>query len=163
MEMRKCKECGELFQPKGREQYCPKQHYRPCPVCGTPVLAKYLSDPPRRCDMCKKSHRNITEKKQSRISSIIQSNIKNESTSTQLNSNSSIKEESKKQVKYIEPNVYPNCHVADLVGAIIRNIYTGIEYTVSAQSEDLSTVSVSTNGSNITMASSDCVVVSLPN
>lgn len=53
MELRKCKECGKMFMPKGREQYCSDVHYRPCPVCGTPVLAKYLSDPPRRCDKCK--------------------------------------------------------------------------------------------------------------
>lgn len=55
MEMRKCKECGKLFQPKGREQYCSDIHYRPCPICGTPVIAKYLSDPARRCDKCKGS------------------------------------------------------------------------------------------------------------
>ena len=52
-ELRKCKECGKLFQPKGREQYCSDTHYRPCPICGTPVVATYLSDPPRRCDKCK--------------------------------------------------------------------------------------------------------------
>lgn len=53
--MRKCKECGKLFQPKGREQYCSDVHYRPCPVCGTLVEVKYLSDPPRRCANCKGS------------------------------------------------------------------------------------------------------------
>ncbi len=53
--MRKCKECGKLFQPKGREQYCSALHYRPCPVCGEPVLVKYLSDPPRRCANCRAS------------------------------------------------------------------------------------------------------------
>ena len=52
-EQRACKECGKLFTPKGREQYCPDIHYRPCPVCGKPVVAKYLSDPPRRCEDCK--------------------------------------------------------------------------------------------------------------
>lgn len=52
-EMRKCKECGKMFTPKGREQYCSDTHYRPCPVCGTPVVAKYLSDPPRKCDKCR--------------------------------------------------------------------------------------------------------------
>ncbi len=52
-EMRKCKECGKLFTPKGREQYCHDIHYRPCPNCGELVIAKYLSDPPRRCDKCK--------------------------------------------------------------------------------------------------------------
>ena len=54
-EMKKCKECGKLFMPKGREQYCSDVHYRPCPVCGKPVIAKYLSDPARRCDDCKHS------------------------------------------------------------------------------------------------------------
>lgn len=59
MEMRKCKECGKMFMPKGREKYCSDVHYRPCPVCGTPVIAKYLSDPPRKCDNCKK-HRSAS-------------------------------------------------------------------------------------------------------
>lgn len=53
MEMRKCKECGKLFVPKGREKYCSDVHYRPCPVCGEPVEAKYLSDPPKRCAACR--------------------------------------------------------------------------------------------------------------
>ena len=57
MDMRQCKECGKLFVPKGREQYCSDIHYRPCPVCGKPVEAKYLSDPARRCDDCKKVHK----------------------------------------------------------------------------------------------------------
>lgn len=52
-ELRKCKECGKLFTPKGREQYCPDVHYRPCPVCGKPVIAKYLSDPARKCENCR--------------------------------------------------------------------------------------------------------------
>lgn len=52
-QLRKCKECGKTFLPKGREQYCPDIHYRPCPICGAPVEAKYLSDPPRKCDKCK--------------------------------------------------------------------------------------------------------------
>lgn len=53
MEMRKCKECGKLFAPKGREKYCSDVHYRPCPICGEPVEAKYLSDPPKRCAACR--------------------------------------------------------------------------------------------------------------
>lgn len=44
-----CKECGQPFIPKGRESYCTRTHYRPCPVCGKPVEAKYLSDPARCC------------------------------------------------------------------------------------------------------------------
>lgn len=63
-EMRKCKECGKLFQPKGREQYCSNIHYRPCPICGTPVIAKYLSDPPRRCANCKATNKLTTHARQ---------------------------------------------------------------------------------------------------
>lgn len=51
--LKKCKECGKLFTPKGRENYCSEDHYRPCPVCGKPVIVKYFSDPPRKCDDCK--------------------------------------------------------------------------------------------------------------
>ena len=54
-----CKECGKLFEPKGREKYCPDKHYRPCPVCGDPVEAKYLSDPPRRCEKCKGQKKHV--------------------------------------------------------------------------------------------------------
>ena len=49
-----CKECGKQFEAKSpRILYCSAVHYRPCPVCGEPVVAKYLSDPPRRCEKCK--------------------------------------------------------------------------------------------------------------
>lgn len=44
-----CKECRQPFIPKGRESYCTRTHYRPCPVCGKAVEAKYLSDPARCC------------------------------------------------------------------------------------------------------------------
>ena len=48
--MKICKECGDLFMPKSKNSvYCDKLHYRPCPVCGKPVEAKYLSDPARCC------------------------------------------------------------------------------------------------------------------
>lgn len=50
---RRCKECGKLFVPRGREQYCQDTHYRPCPICGKPVEVKYLSDPARKCDDCR--------------------------------------------------------------------------------------------------------------
>lgn len=50
LDMKKCKECGKLFVPKSKlSQYCDDIHYRPCPVCGKAVEAKYLSDPPRCC------------------------------------------------------------------------------------------------------------------
>lgn len=49
-EPKRCKECGELFIPKtSRQKYCNKNHYRPCPVCGKPVLVKYFSEPTRTC------------------------------------------------------------------------------------------------------------------
>jgi len=45
-----CKECGEVFEAtSAKQQYCSKLHYRPCPVCGKLVPAKYLSDPARCC------------------------------------------------------------------------------------------------------------------
>lgn len=48
--LRKCMECGELFVARTlKTQFCSKEHYRPCPVCGKLVLAKYLADPPRCC------------------------------------------------------------------------------------------------------------------
>lgn len=55
LEMKKCKECGKLFQPTSKKQkYCSENHYRPCPVCGKLVFAKYLSDPARCCSgVCK--------------------------------------------------------------------------------------------------------------
>ena len=62
-EMRKCKECGKMFMPTGREQYCSDDHYRPCPICGKPVIAKYLSDPPRKCDECKHTRNKGTDDK----------------------------------------------------------------------------------------------------
>lgn len=58
-EMRACKECGKMFMPKGREKYCSDVHYRPCPVCGTLVVVKYLSDPPAKCDNCKGKHTKV--------------------------------------------------------------------------------------------------------
>lgn len=56
MDMKKCKECGKLFVPKSKNSvYCDAIHYRPCPVCGKLVEAKYLSDPPRTCSTeCRK-------------------------------------------------------------------------------------------------------------
>ena len=59
MEMKKCKECGDLFMPKSKNSvYCDKLHYRPCPVCSKPVEAKYLSDPARCCSQeCKNAAR----------------------------------------------------------------------------------------------------------
>lgn len=53
MIQKECAACGKLFQPKGRERYCPGPHYKPCPVCGELVVATYWSDPPKRCDKCR--------------------------------------------------------------------------------------------------------------
>lgn len=56
--MKLCKECGLEFKPKGRESYCTREHYRPCPVCQKPVLIKYLSDPTPCCSKeCTKAKR----------------------------------------------------------------------------------------------------------
>lgn len=56
-----CKECGKEFEAKNaRQAYCNRRHYRPCPVCGVPVFAKYLSDPARSCSNKCKSARNFT-------------------------------------------------------------------------------------------------------
>lgn len=74
VEMKKCKECGKLFTPRNpRQQYCDDVHYRPCPVCGKPVEAKYLSDPARVCsDECKKilAQRKRGEKKAETVKKI---------------------------------------------------------------------------------------------
>ena len=66
LEKKKCKECGEYFTPRSmRQQYCDKLHYRPCPVCGKPVEAKYLSDPARCCSQeCKNALRAKAQKTQ---------------------------------------------------------------------------------------------------
>lgn len=78
-EMRKCKECGKLFQPKGREQYCSDIHYRPCPICGAPVEAKYLSDPPRRCANCKATNKIVSHSRM--LFEIKDDNVEAETTS----------------------------------------------------------------------------------
>ena len=53
---KKCKECGKIFMAKSaRQVYCDGDHYRPCPVCGKPVLIKYLSDPTPKCTECRKN------------------------------------------------------------------------------------------------------------
>ena len=55
LKMKRCKECGRWFQPTSNKQkYCEEKHYRPCPVCGKLIYAKYLSDPARCCSgVCK--------------------------------------------------------------------------------------------------------------
>lgn len=73
MEMKKCKECGKLFMPKSmRSQYCDDLHYRPCPVCGKKVEAKYLSDPPRCCSKeCQQVMRKNTASKSTKPASAV--------------------------------------------------------------------------------------------
>lgn len=65
MDMKACKECGKLFVPKSKNSvYCDAIHYRPCPVCGKPVEAKYLSDPARCCsNECKAIARKQSKEK----------------------------------------------------------------------------------------------------
>lgn len=92
-DMRRCKECGKLFKPKGREQYCSNEHYRPCPICGTPVLVKYLSDPPRRCANCKTAKvvpkiKPLFDIPDNQSTDIIEQTSKKSITSTSLNETS---------------------------------------------------------------------------
>lgn len=54
-----CKACGKPFEAKhALQQYCSRDHYRPCPICGDLIFATYLSDPARRCKTCahKRNH-----------------------------------------------------------------------------------------------------------
>lgn len=45
-----CELCGKEFIPESNTQrYCKKDHYRPCPICGKPVLVKAAYDVPRTC------------------------------------------------------------------------------------------------------------------
>lgn len=44
-----CKICGKLFDRVGNGVYCNGPHYRPCPVCGTPVAYQRPSDPYNCC------------------------------------------------------------------------------------------------------------------
>ena len=75
LSMKKCKECGKMFMPKSaQQQYCEDMHYRPCPVCGDLVYAKYLSDPARRCKKCI-GYRKPAAKNQGNASAIIKKSI----------------------------------------------------------------------------------------
>ena len=61
-----CKECGKEFEASSaRVAYCSDIHYRPCPICGKPVVAKYLSDPARRCDECKNKGKMVPQTRMS--------------------------------------------------------------------------------------------------
>jgi len=83
--LRKCKECGKTFLPKGREQYCSDIHYRPCPVCGDLVEVKYLSDPPRKCSKCKHIRIKLsTDQALSDSTSIFKAIVKNSNQSGEL-------------------------------------------------------------------------------
>lgn len=82
MEMRRCKECGKLFMPKGREQYCSNIHYRPCPICGDPVEAKYLSDPPRRCPKCKSIKAALAQHVESRTVDVMSTTLEFDKVNT---------------------------------------------------------------------------------
>lgn len=65
LKMKECKECGKMFTPTSNKQkYCSADHYRPCPVCGKLMFAKYLSDPARCCSGSCKSKLGKLNKKQ---------------------------------------------------------------------------------------------------
>ena len=45
-----CKLCGKVFVPRNNTaRYCDDNHYRPCPICGKPVLIKEVSQKPHCC------------------------------------------------------------------------------------------------------------------
>ena len=67
-----CKECGQEFEATNpRQAYCSREHRRPCPVCGKPVLIKYLSDPTPRCADCRGKKSNPKEINPLRVASEI--------------------------------------------------------------------------------------------
>ena len=50
-----CKECGKEFEATdGRQKYCNRQHFRPCPVCGKIIEVTHLSNPTPKCSECGK-------------------------------------------------------------------------------------------------------------
>jgi len=50
-----CKECGKEFEATdGRQKYCNRQHFRPCPVCGKLIEVIHLSNPTPKCSECGK-------------------------------------------------------------------------------------------------------------
>lgn len=59
---KKCAICGKEFMPKSPAQrICSDNHYRPCPVCGKPVLWNTTSKNVKPC--CKECSRALTRKK----------------------------------------------------------------------------------------------------
>jgi len=80
LEMKNCKECGKLFRPKSKNSvYCDDLHFRPCPVCGKPVEAKYLSDPARCCsNECKAQYRRSNTNPNHSIPSTVMNKIVND-------------------------------------------------------------------------------------
>lgn len=59
---KKCAICGKEFMPKSPAQrICSDNHYRPCPVCGNPVLWNTTSKNVKPC--CKECSRALTRKK----------------------------------------------------------------------------------------------------
>lgn len=59
LDIRKCVWCGKEFQPRSpRQTSCKADHYRPCAICGAPLLVKesyenYKKYGPRSCNKCK--------------------------------------------------------------------------------------------------------------
>lgn len=76
LEMKKCKECGKLFMPTSNKQkYCSGPHFRPCPVCGKLVFAKYLSDPARCCSGVCKSKLGKLNKEDVHVAEVMQQKV----------------------------------------------------------------------------------------
>lgn len=64
-----CKECGKEFEATdGRQKYCTRQHFRPCPVCGKLIEVIYLSNPTPKCSECGKHRIRKPKPKQIRFS-----------------------------------------------------------------------------------------------
>lgn len=63
---RKCIICGEEFTPNsGINLVCSKEHYKPCEICGTPILID-IDHPKNTCDSaeCKREHlRRLSQEK----------------------------------------------------------------------------------------------------
>lgn len=81
--VRKCVWCGKEFVAKAPKQNsCGEDHYRPCAMCGEPLLVKesfanYMKYGPRTCEACRRkkislSHRSMPVEKRQEILSKMQ-------------------------------------------------------------------------------------------
>ena len=108
LEMKPCKECGKLFRPKSAKSiYCDGEHYRPCPVCGKPVFAKYLSDPARCCSgVCRAQLGKLNKLPKVELTADMQEHLEND-------------------VKVIEEIAAINAEVIDPTDDTVRKKYEG--------------------------------------